>query len=243
MIKNQITKRVSDFANWIGMGRIIASSVGVLLVVAGGWWIMRSPPPPIEAGIAFAPSLVSTAVPTPISVGVPTGVSTSVSSPATITVHVAGEVRFPGVVVIAGSSRVVDAIAAAGGATARGDLDAVNLATPLVDAAQVYIPRRGEAPKPSVVRPRPGLNPPTAAAGTNGGRPAGGGATGNATIVDLNSATEQQLDTLPGVGPSTARAILAYRVQHGPFSRIEDLLNVRGIGPAKLDALRDLVRI
>lgn len=239
MTKNQIIKRVSDFANWIGIGRIIASSVGVLVVVSGGWWIMRSPPPPIEAGIAFAPSLVSTSVPILISVGVPLAISTSVSSPATITVHVAGEVRFPGVVVIAGSSRVVDAIAAAGGATARGDLDAVNLATPLVDAAQVYIPRRGEVPKPWVVRPRPGLNPPTAVTGTNGGSPASGGT----TVVDLNVATEQQLDTLPGVGPSTARAILAYRVQHGPFSRIEDLLNVRGIGPAKLDALRGLVRI
>jgi competence protein ComEA len=251
MIKNQIIKRVSDFANWIGMGRIIASSVGVLVVVSGGWWIMRSPPPPIEAGIAFAPSLVSTAVPTlnsvgdspGVTIGVTPAVSASGSSPAKITVHVAGEVRFPGVVVITSSARVVDAVAAAGGATARADLDAVNLATPLVDAAQVYIPRRGETPRPFVIRPRPGLNPPTAATGMSGGSAASGGATGAAIIIDLNNATEQQLDTLPGVGPSTARAILAYRVQHGPFSRIEDLLNIRGIGPAKLDALRGLVRI
>jgi len=225
------------------MGRIIASSVGVLVVVAGGWWIMRSPPPPIEAGIAFAPSLVSTVVPRVDSAGVEIATSpvipTSVSSPATITVHVAGEVQLPGVVVIAGSSRVIDAVAAAGGATARADLDAVNLATPLVDAAQVYIPRRGATPKPVVVRPRPGLNPPTTAAVNI----AASGASGGATVIDLNAATEQQLDTLPGVGPSTARAIVAYRVQHGPFARIEDLLNVRGIGPAKLDALRGLVRI
>ncbi len=243
MNKNQIIKRVSDFVDWIGMGRIIASSVGVLVVVAGGWWIMRSPPPPIEAGIAFAPSLVSTVVPrvnSPgVEIAVPSDISTSVSSPATITVHVAGEVQLPGVVVIAGSSRVVDAVAAAGGATARADLDLVNLATPLVDAAQVYIPRRGVTPKPVVVRPRPGLNPPTTAAVNIGG----GATSGAATVIDLNAATEQQLDTLPGVGPSTARAIVAYRVKHGPFARIEDLLNVRGIGPAKLDALRGLVRI
>ncbi len=239
MSKNQIIKRVSDFVDWIGMGRIIASSVGVLVVVAGGWWIMRSPPPPIEASIAFAPSLVSTVVPKVDSPGVPPVISTSVSSPATITVHVAGEVQHPGVVVIASSSRVVDAVAAAGGATARADLDVVNLATPLVDAAQVYIPRRGVTPKPVVVRPRPGLNPPTTATVNIGGSAASGGA----TVIDLNAATEQQLDTLPGVGPSTARAIIAYRVQHGPFARIEDLLNVRGIGPVKLDALRDLVRI
>jgi len=242
MSKNQIIKRVSDFVDWIGMGRIIASSVGVLVVVAGGWWIMRSPPPPIEAGIAFAPSLVSTVVPRVDSAGVEIAtspvISTSVSSPATITVHVAGEVQLPGVVVIASSSRVVDAVAAAGGATARADLDAVNLATPLVDAAQVYIPRRGATPKPVVVRPRPGFNPPTTATVN-----IGGGATGGATVIDLNAATEQQLDTLPGVGPSTARAIIAYREKHGPFARIEDLLNVRGIGPAKLDALRGLVRI
>ena len=242
MSKNQIIKRVSDFTNWIGMGRIIASSVGVLVVISGGWWIMSSPPPPIEAGIAFAPSLVSNVATPPISVGVPPAIVVSASSPATITVHVAGEVQRPGVVEIAGSSRVVDAVAAAGGVTWRGDLDAVNLATQLVDAAQVYIPRRGETPKRAAVRPRPGLNPPTLPAEISGGGAAKSGATGYATVIDLNSATEQQLDTLPGVGPSTARAILAYRLQHGPFSRMEDLLNVRGIGPTKLEALRGLVR-
>ncbi len=247
MSKNQIIKRVSDFTNWIGVGRIIASSVGVAVVLSGGWWIMRSPPPPIEAGLAFAPSIASTVVPKVDAVGdwpdvVSDGgqaASTDASIPATITVHVAGEVQYPGVVVITGSSRVVDAVAAAGGATSRADLDAVNLATPLVDAAQVYIPRRGETPKPVIVRPRPGLNPPTTASGITGDR----SASGDSSVIDLNVATEQQLDTLPGVGPNTARAILAYRMQHGPFSRIEDLLNVRGIGPAKLDALRGLVRI
>jgi len=113
MSKNQIIKRVSDFVDWIGMGRIIASSVGVLVVVAGGWWIMRSPPPPIEAGIAFAPSLVSTVVPRVDSAGVEIAtspvISTSVSSPATITVHVAGEVQAPSTNAVTASASTVPA--------------------------------------------------------------------------------------------------------------------------------------
>lgn len=238
MSEKPIFKRVSDFVDWIGVGRILASSIGVLIVITGGWWIMRSPPPPIEASIAFAPAVASSAV----SVGAAgTAIipSTAAVAITKLTVHVAGEVMHPGVYVLSGNSRVVDAIAAAGGATARADLNAVNLATPLIEAAQIYIPRGGETTKPVRVRPKPGLNPPT----NLDGSVSNDLITGASTLIDINSASEQQLDTLPGVGPSTARAIVAYRSRHGSFSRIEDLLNVPGIGPAKLDALRSLVRV
>lgn len=143
----------------------------------------------------------------------------------------------PGIVVIAWGSRVINALSAAGGPTSRADLNSVNLASPLVDAAQLYIPRRGEVSKPSVSRPRPGVNLPPPS--TNGSPLSAE----DAKTINVNTATEQQLDTLPGVGPSTARAIVAYRLVHGPFARVEDLLNVRGIGPAKLEALLGLVQV
>lgn len=224
---------VVDFVDWVGVGRVVATSGGVAIMVAGAWWVMRAPPPPVESRIPFAASMVA---------GGPESESasqtlTSSTIPLTILVHVAGEVIRPGIVVIAGGSRVIDALNAAGGPTSRADLDAINLATALVDAAQIYVPKRGESAKRVVTRPSPGVNlPPESISSSTSGR-------GGTEPVDLNSATEQQLDTLPGVGPSTARAIVTYRLQHGPFVRVEDLLNVRGIGPAKLEALFGLVRV
>lgn len=224
---------VADLVNWVGVGRIVATASGVAVVVAGGWWVMRTPPPPVESSIPFAGSTTayggdgssSSQFPPPS------------TFPPTIIVHVAGEVIHPGIVVIAGGSRVIDALGAAGGPTSRADLDAVNLAAALVDAAQVYIPKRGELTKRPVVHPSPGVNLPSNSIGSSLPDRA------VTEPIDLNTATEQQLDILPGVGPSTARAIVAYRLQHGPFARVEDLLNVRGIGPAKLQALLGFVRV
>jgi len=150
-------------------------------------------------------------------------------SPSTTTgevvVDVAGAVARPGVVRLAGPGRVIDAIAAAGGAAADADVNQVNLAAKVADGDRVYIPRRGEAPPPA---------------------PTTGGPTGPATAssgpVDLNSATPEQLDALPGVGPATAKAITDYRTRHGRFRTVDDLLSVPGIGPAKLANLKPLVR-
>jgi competence protein ComEA len=215
------------------MGRVVATSVGVAIVAVGAWWIMRMPPPPIELSIPFAASTTVNSVNSSSS----SQTVTSSTIPLTILVDVAGEVIHPGVVVIAGGSRVIDALNAAGGPTSRADLDVVNLAAALVDGAQVYVPKHGETTKRAVTRPIPGVNLPPQSIGSS--------TPGQAVTepVDLNSATEQQLDTLPGVGPSTARAIITYRLQHGPFARVEDLLNVRGIGPAKFEALLGLVRV
>lgn len=224
---------VADFLNWVGIGRIVVTAGGVAIVVIGAWWVMRMPPPPIESSIAYATSTVMAGS----AVAASPQMVTPSTFPLTIIVHVAGEVNRPGVVMIAGDSRVVDALSAAGGPTTRADLDAVNLAAPLVDAAQVYVPKRGEIAKRQVPRPVPGVNLPTS---TDRGTVTDPSV---AQLLDLNTATEQILDTLPGVGPSTARAIIAYRLQHGPFASVDDLLNVRGIGPVKLDALRGLVRV
>jgi competence protein ComEA len=139
-----------------------------------------------------------------------------------VVVDVVGAVRRPGLYRLAQGSRIADAIARAGGASRKADLAQVNLAAPLADGEQVVVPRRGA---------------PGSAAG--GGPPAAPGAA--AAPVQLSTATLEQLDTLPGVGPVTAQKILDYREKHGAFSSVDELDAVPGIGPKRLDQLRDLV--
>ena len=154
--------------------------------------------------------------------------------------YVSGEVVKPGVYVLLATARVIDALQAAGGATNQADLVVVNLAASLVDAAQVFFPRIGSTPRATLPRPHAGINLPIAGGSGSGGA---GGATSAAGIVDINSATLSDLDALPGVGPSTAQAIIDYRVANGPYASVDDLLNVRGIGPSKLAAMRARVRV
>lgn len=224
-----------DFVHWIGLSRILASAFGVLVMVVGVWWVVRVPPPPPETNIPFATTSV---VPITNEPGMPV-LDTAVvnTAAANITVYVSGEVVKPGVYVLLTTARVIDALQAAGGATTSADLVVVNLAAPLVDAAQVFIPRKGSTPRVTLPRPHAGVNlPPTASS-------AGAGATSAAGIVDINSATLLDLDALPGVGPSTAQAIIDYRIANGPYASVDDLLNVRGIGPSKLAAMRARVRV
>ena len=209
-------------------------------MVVGVWWVVRVPPPPPEATIPFASSTIAVGLVTPGLGDVPSPAS-PVSS---ITIYVSGEVVKPGVYVLLPTARVIDALQAAGGATSAADLVVVNLAAPLVDAAQVFIPRIGSTPRVKLPRPRAGINLPTAGSVVVG---SSGGGTGSGSvvpgIVDLNSASLSDLDSLPGVGPSTAQAIIDYRVANGPYASVDDLLNVRRIGPSKLAAMRVRVRV
>jgi competence protein ComEA len=132
--------------------------------------------------------------------------------------HVVGAGRRAGLFRLPDGARVADAIARAGGATRRADLAAVNLAAPLVDGEQVVVPRRG----------------PQGSAGAVA-------APGSGAKVSLASATIEQLDELPGIGPVTAQKIVDWRAAHGPFRSVEALDDVPGIGPAKVEQLRDLV--
>ena len=134
----------------------------------------------------------------------------------------AGRVRRPGLVRLPAGSRVQDAITAAGGVTSGADLDAVNLARKLTDGEQVRVPGPGDPAPPS----------PDAAAGL---------ATPSAPL-DLNTATVEQLDTLPGVGEVTAGRIVAYRSAH-PFTTVDELLEVPGIGQRRFEQLKDLVTV
>jgi competence protein ComEA len=151
--------------------------------------------------------------------------STSTTAATTLHVHAAGAVTRPGVVAVPAGARVTDVVAAAGGPAPDADLDQVNLAAPVSDGERVYIPRRGE----TVLSAAPG-----------GGAGAGAAADG---IVNLNTADQAALETLPGVGPSTAKAILDYRSEHGRFRSVDELLNVRGIGPAKLSQIKPHARV
>jgi competence protein ComEA len=141
-----------------------------------------------------------------------------------VVAHAAGAVARPGLYRLPRGARVDDLLRAAGGMAPDADLDRVNLAAPVADGSRVYVARTGE---------------PLPVASTG----AVGDGSQDAGPVDLNTATLEQLDDLPGVGPATAKAIIDERTRRGRFGSIDDLLNVRGIGPAKLDALRDLVTV
>ena len=138
-----------------------------------------------------------------------------------VVVDVVGAVRRPGLYRLAHGTRIADAVARAGGATGKADLAQVNLAAPLADGQQVIVPKRGA--------------PGAAAAGAAGapGAPA--------APVSLSTATLEQLDTLPGVGPVTAQKVLDYRTKHGAFTSVDELDAVPGIGPKRLEQLRELV--
>ena len=144
-----------------------------------------------------------------------------------LVVDVAGAVRRPGLYRLAAGARVDDAVRRAGGATKRADLAQLNLAAKLEDGRQVLVPARGAG----------GAAGPEAPAGATGaGAPP-------APPVDLNTATAEQLDQLDGVGPETARKILEYRQAHGGFGSVDELGQVPGIGPKRLAALREKVRV
>ena len=144
-------------------------------------------------------------------------------------VHVAGAVREPGVYRLAAGARVQDAVRRAGGPRRGADINAINLAATVADGQQIVVPSRASVLSGA---PRAAAGPGTGATG-----PEGGGAP-----ISLNSATAEQLDTLDGVGPATARKIIDWRTRHGGFRSVADLSQVPGIGPKKLAALRDKVQ-
>jgi competence protein ComEA len=149
-----------------------------------------------------------------------------------VVVHVVGQVGSPGVVTLPVGSRVADAVTAAGGALPGADLSALNLAAVLADGAQVHVPLPGV-----VVAAPAGVGGDGAVAGSAGTADGVGG------TVDLNSATEADLDALPGIGPVLAERIVRWRTDHGRFDSVDDLQQVSGIGPAAMERLRDLVRV
>lgn len=182
------------------------------------------------------------------------------SGEATVRVHVAGAVNNPGVYTLPAQGRAVDAIAAASGAAADADLDRVNLAGALSDGVQIYVPHRGETAAPAQIQPNGGTanagqgNAANGAAqngASQGGTqpqpartltPAGSAQKGS-TPVNINTATAEELQTLPRIGPAMAQRIIAWREAHGGFRSVDELDAVPGIGPSMLENLRPLVTV
>lgn len=202
-----------------GRVRLAATAVAAMVAVAVGILALR--PATTDARVEDALPRASSAAS-----GQSDAEEPAPSSVLTIVVQAAGAVVQPGVYRLPPDARVDDLIRAAGGLVADADADRVNLAARLTDGVRVYVPRIGEVVPPDLAAEGSAL-----------------GSSGEPRLVDLNSASIAELDTLPGIGPATAQAIVDYRTQHGRFSSVDDLLNVRGIGPAKLEEIRALVRV
>ncbi|CAN5555332.1 hypothetical protein BH18ACT8_BH18ACT8_05610 [soil metagenome] len=220
-----------------GRGTISGHHVAVLAAVLAmclavtAWWVVagRSSTEPIVTPTLAPAEPMGVTDSVPVASGgieVPMPVESSAASPgALVIVDVAGKVRRPGIVTLPVGSRVVDALKAAGGARPTVDLTSLNLARQLVDGEQLLVGLVGVGvPPPGALVTTPTSGVPIAP-------------------VNLNTATAEQLDTLPGVGPVTAQAILDWRAAHGSFSSVDELLEVDGIGEATLADLRDLVTV
>lgn len=224
-------------------------ALALALVIGGGWFLLqrvtggsarpeitlpRASPAATSADSGHEPNAPDASS----SDAAGDGASTGAERPrGPVTVHAAGAVAQPGVYRLPPGARVADLIQAAGGATADAEVDALNLAALLDDGRRVYVPHRGEVPPGSL------LTTNDLADGSGAGGLAGSGPGPPERPVDLNTATLEQLDALPGVGPTTAQAILDYRRTNGRFRSVDELLEVRGIGPSRLQALRKKVRV
>jgi competence protein ComEA len=196
---------------------VALAAVAAVVVGGAGLWYARSLPKPVEVRAArgAGPGRV------------PATASSASPTPSVLFVHVAGLVRHPGVYQFDAGQRVIDAVQAAGGPRKKADLDALNLAALLTDGEQILVPPAGAA-----------VAPPVPGVGSSPGAPGASGA-----LVNVNTATEPELEELPGIGPVLAAAIIAYRTEHGPFPSVDALDDVSGIGPATLENLRPLVTV
>lgn len=213
--------------HWFGVARIFTTLVTVPLIGFGVFALLRPERAPVEADIRYA-STVTTGDRNPVIATKRAGdMAVGDEDSAEILVHVAGHVYSPGVYALAVTGRIVDAIRAAGGAQPIADLNAINLAHRLTDGDQIYVPAVGEVVRSSTTG-RVGVD--------NGEEP-------TVFPIDINTATASVLDELPGIGPSTAAAIIAHRENVGRFTSTSGLLDVPGIGASKFDAIKDLVRV
>jgi competence protein ComEA len=190
------------------------------LIVAGGATLAWRRPQPVAFQVQPPPA-TATPAPTP--------------TPAPIQIELAGAVRQPGVYELPHSARVADAIAAAGGLAPNADGEALNLAGPLQDGEKLVAPTARPAQPPSAASP-------SAATDHNATR-SGSSDLAGAGLLNINSASAQELEALPAIGPVTAQAIVDYRTANGPFRSVEEIVKVKGIGPATLEKLKPLITV
>lgn len=206
-------------------------AVLVLAVLALGFGVWRFWPAAPAPEVAFTEARTAEGAGGAAGEGEDSATETA-ENDAPVVVHVVGAVLHPGVYELRAGSRVVDAVEAAGGALGNAALGSLNLARILSDGEQVYVFTADEVAA-GAAPSAPGASGPPGSSGQAGPASAG--------LVDLNTATVEELDALPGIGPATAQKIVDDREANGPFATPEDLMRVSGIGAAKFEALKDLV--
>lgn len=201
------------------------AQIGVLAIVvalglaSAAWWVLRTDDEGALVPVAAAPTPAGEGADTPAA-DPPT--QAPASATGVVVVDVEGKIARPGITTLPAGSRVADAVAAAGGAAPGTDTASVNLARVLVDGEQILV----------------GVEPPQGVAASSVGSSSSASA-----LVSLNSADAAALDTLPGVGPVTAQAILKWREENGPFGSVDDLLEISGIGEATLAKIAPFVTL
>lgn len=208
-----------DYRHLITVPRALMAGAGLLLAIGVAAYLVvgANGAPRTEAVIPLATPLPAQAIPT--------------AEPTPILVHAAGAVHGPGVYLFRGEARVHDLVQAAGGLTPDADHNRVNLAATLADGQWVYFPRVGEAAVPA----------PVGGGGTGAGGSSSGGTAARPGPLNINAASAAELESLPGVGPAIAAAIIEHRQRIGGFASVDGLLAVSGIGPSKLEQIRHLV--
>jgi competence protein ComEA len=212
---------------------VILALLAIILPGVTLLWLKRPQP---------APLLISTPVPTPTFTLVLTPTPAPTATPHPVRVYVTGAVLKSDVYVLPAGSIVKDALLAAGGATADADLERINLAVQLYDQQQIYVPSRGQEtlPAPLVSDAATPADEASAADDASAGDTRAGT---SLSTININTASVDALETLPGIGPTYAQRIIDYRVEHGAFATVEQLTEVKGIGPATLDKLRHLITV
>ena len=219
-------KRWKGLAFFLGAAACLFAAWLLLAFFSGRW---GSPEPTAVAGPALAvkEEVVERLLPPE-----PAAKPDRAEAPEPWIVYVTGGVRTPGVYQVPPGARVYLAVEMAGGFSAEGDREAINLAELLSDGRHLHVPRRGEPPLPRSVPP----------SSTSAPRAAVGGAAG-AALIDVNRAGAAELETLPGIGPKLSQALVDDREAKGPFRSVDDLKRVRGIGDSKLEAIRPLITV
>jgi competence protein ComEA len=215
-----------------GINRQTVGLTGLCVLALGGMSyvgsLQSSPAPPASFQTNASPAASK-----------PASVATSTEP---VVVHVVGAVNSPGLVTMPAGSRVIDAIKRVGGSKADADMDAINLAAKLVDGTQLMVPHKNVIQSPSADSTYSGGDNSyvSESASPKPNRSVTGGGGGP---VSLNTASAAQLDALPGVGPATAKKIIDYRLAHGGFGSIEELMSVKGIGPKKFAKMKSRLRM
>ncbi len=213
--------------------RLALTALGLFVVAAATYAIVKGRKQPVPIVFQNVP---------------PQQTASDKAAPTEVVVHVVGAVKAPGIVHLPSTARVDDAIKAAGGTTSDSDTESINLAAKLIDGSQIKLPRKGKPEEVAAVAEtyKSGSNdaylatPPASAPSKSSARSGGKHPSGP---VSLNTGSSSQLQTLPGVGPSTAQKILQYRMEHGGFSSVEELMAVKGIGPKKMKAMHKYLRL